>query len=390
MDLAALRCPRCRGGLAREPDADLIVCAACRWAFPVLGAVPILVPEPAPYLNHSSLALSDARRDILAVLAELERIPNDPTLAFRRRLVARSAAALRVDLALLDRVRAPLRAHTGPVARARGNVHRLAERALGRVLRSAGRRVPPPSWISPATGYGFEAALLYLRTDWGQTEAGERQVAALHAAVEESVRRYCGPAPGRAVYLGAGLGRHAFDGGRLFASVLAVELSFAAAALLSVVREGPVRFSTQNWQGAGTGEELVQLHEARFPAPPYAANCAYVVGDALSLPVADASLDAVVSIFFTDVLPASKLFPELRRVLRPGGRFLNVGPLEYHFRGRAERLTRDELRRVIREVHGFDVEPGDRSFEVPYMEAPGSVRTLFRVWSYVATRRAGA
>jgi SAM-dependent methyltransferase len=208
----------------------------------------------------------------------------------------------------------------------------------------------------------------------------------LNEAVEESVRRYMGSTPGRAVYLGAGLGRHAFDGAGLFASVVAVELSFVAAALLSAVRAGPLRFSTPNWHGATSADDLIQSHEAFFPPPPYGRGCTYVVGDALSLPVADASVDAVVSIFFSDVTPASKLLPEVKRVLRPGGRFINVGPLEYHFKGRAERFTREELRRVFEEVHGLRFEPGERSFELPYMVAPGTVRTLFRVWSYVATR----
>jgi len=346
----------------------------------------VLVPEPGPYLNHSLLALSDARSDVLATLAELERVPKEPGLAFRRGLVERSAAALRMDLALLERLRAPLLEHTGRMERTVGAAHRFAERIVGRVLRSAGRRVPPSSWTAPKTGYGFEPALAYLRTDWGGTASGEEQIAAVNAAVAESVRRYCGPTPARAVYLGAGLARHAFDGGGLFSSVLAVELSFAAASLFAAVRAGPVRFSTQNWQGASTEEEILQLHQAVFPAPPYGANCRYAVGDALSLPVADTSVDAVVSIFFTDVIPASSLFPEVRRVLRPGGRFINIGPLEYHFKGRAERLTRDELRHVVEKVHGFRFEPDDRSFELPYMDSPGSVRTVFRVWSYVATR----
>jgi uncharacterized protein YbaR (Trm112 family)/SAM-dependent methyltransferase len=385
MDAVELCCPRCHEPLGKVGEGAM-ACAGCGRVYPVIEGVPVLVPDPAAYLSHSLLALSDARSDILATLSELERIPHDPALAFRRGLAERSAAALRLDLALVDRLRAPLLARTGRLTRTAGSAHRLAERIMGRILRKAGRRVPPSSWTAPKTGYNFEPALTYLRTDWGGTAAGEEQIAAVNAAVAASVRQYCGPTPGRAAYLGAGLGRHAFDGGALFSSSLAVELSFAAAALLAAVRKGPIQFSTQNWHGASTEEEIVQVHRAVFPAPPYGANCQYVVADALRLPLRDASVDAVISIFFADVIPASSLFPEVRRVLRPGGRFINVGPLEYHFKGRAERLTKDELRHVIETVHGFRFEPDDRSFELPYMDSPGSVRTVFRVWSYVLTR----
>jgi SAM-dependent methyltransferase len=215
---------------------------------------------------------------------------------------------------------------------------------------------------------------------------GEAQIAAIQETVTASIRAYLDPPSGRAIYLGAGLGRHAFDGGRLFSSVLAVELSFAAAALLAAARAGTVRFASLSWLGADGAEDVVALHEAAVPPPPYGANVAYVVADALALPVADASADAVISIFFTDVAPASRLLPEVRRVLRPGGRFISAGPLLYHFQARAEQLTRAEMRYVLGE-QGFDLEPGETTFALPCWVVPGSSQVLYRVWSFVATRR---
>ena len=139
--------------------------------------------------------------------------------------------------------------------------------------------------------------------------------------------------------------------------------------------------------GVASERELVQLHRAVFPSENYGSTIDYVIADALSLPIPDASLEAVVSIFFTDVIPLSRLLPEVRRVLRPGGRFISVGPLVYHFEDKAEWLTQEEMRFVIQSRHEMAFESGDTVLEIPYMDHPGAIRAINRMWSFVATRR---
>jgi SAM-dependent methyltransferase len=183
------------------------------------------------------------------------------------------------------------------------------------------------------------------------------------------------------------MGRLAFEGGKHFSSVIATELSFAEAALFTAVRAGPVDFCRMNWHGVASEPEYVQVYRAVFPSENYGSNIDYVIADAISLPIPDASLEAVVSIFFTDVIPLSRLLPEVRRVLRPGGRFISVGPLSYGFADKSEWLTQEEIRFVVQNMHEMTFESGDNVFEVPYMDHPGYRRTIYRVWRFVATRR---
>jgi ubiquinone/menaquinone biosynthesis C-methylase UbiE len=152
------------------------------------------------------------------------------------------------------------------------------------------------------------------------------------------------------------------------------------------VRAAPVDFCMVNW-GALSERELVEIHRAVFRTEDHGTNVAYVIADARALPIPDASLGAVVSIFFTDVVPLSKLLPEVRRVLRPGGRFISVGPLCYHFTDKAEWLTQEETRFVFKNIHGMAFESGDTVLEVPIMDCLGNRRIIYRVWSFVATRR---
>jgi SAM-dependent methyltransferase len=131
-------------------------------------------------------------------------------------------------------------------------------------------------------------------------------------------------------------------------------------------------------EGAASGRELVEEYRAVFPSENY------VIADALSLPIPDASLEAVVSMSFTDVIPP-RGSSEVRRVLRPGGRSISAGPLSYTFKDKAEWLTQEEMRFVIESMHQMAFESGDSVLEVPYMSHPGCLRMI----AYGASLRRG-
>ena len=386
LNLALVRCPTCRRPLSDSRVAGLR-CVGCHAVYPVVGSIPVLRADPAAYLARSFVAVSMARRREMSALSEIKRVRQSEASAFRRDLMSRVASGLELNLRILEGQQRVLGAESGSLGRLLARAQVVAPRLLERIAQATGTSLPPFLVDSPSaqTGYDFNSALAYLRADWARTSDGEEQIATLRDLVSASVEKHCDRS-GRAVYLGAGLGRLAFEGGRLFASVVAAELSFASAALLASIRRAPLEFCTVNWRGARSNRELVEVHRASFPPEDsYGANVDYVVADALSLPVANASLEAVVSVFFTDVVPLSKLLPEVKRVLRPGGRFISVGPLQYHFKDKAEWLTQEEVRLVVESVHGMKFEPGDRVHEMPYMDDPGSRRSIFRVWSFVAT-----
>ncbi len=381
-----LCCPRCKRPLRGEAESGATDCPSCDVTFPRVHGLPILVNDPSAYLAGSYLALSRTRSQLVGAIAELEGLEADPALAYRHAVFRDVAGGLRTNLALLDAQRSRLRAVTAPLQRLAARASDVAARVSARVPVRRWPRLArfPAHW---PTGYNFDAALEYLRNDWSGTPEGAAQVAVLGGLLEESLARFCGPSSD-AVYLGAGLGRHAFEGAKVLGSVLAVELSFAAADLMASVREAPVSFCMTNWHGAATAAEIVARHRATL-LEPLPRNAAYVVADSLRLPVADASVDAVVAVFFTDVVPAPTLLPEVRRVLRPRGVFLHLGPLHYHFKSRAYRLAQDELRHLLHHRYGFDVEQDDPTFELPYMDGPWSMRTVFRVWRFAARRRTG-
>jgi ubiquinone/menaquinone biosynthesis C-methylase UbiE len=324
----------------------------------------------------------------MAEISEVERVHRCEASAFRRDLMGRVSSGLALNFRLLEAQEQILRRRVRPIAWAIARGEIVSNRIINKIARLMGASLSLSfrDLLRRPIGYRFDEALEYLWSDWAGTSEGECQITTIQQAVSESIQRYCDRG-GRAVYLGAGLGRHAFEGGKHFSSVVATEISFAFAALLMALQAGPVDFCRVNWMGVASERELVEVHRAVFTSENYGSNIDYVIANALSLPIPDASLEAVVSIFFTDVIPLSRLLPEVRRVLRPGGRFISVGPLVYHFEDKAEWLTQEEMRFVIESMHEMAFESGDTVLEMPYMDHPGSIRSINRVWSFVATRR---
>ena len=55
----------------------------------------------------------------------------------------------------------------------------------------------------------------------------------------------------------------------------------------------------------------------------------YWAGDALDVPLHDGSLSCIACIYFIDVVHVQSFLKEVRRLLKPGGLLVNLGPLRY-------------------------------------------------------------
>jgi uncharacterized protein YbaR (Trm112 family) len=242
-----IHCPTCRSALSDSRARD-VTCLGCGETYPILGSIPVLVPDPELYLARSLVAASGARLRAMDAISEVERVHRSKASAFRRDLMGRVSSGLALNLRLLEEQEQVLRGRVRLVARAIARGEIVSNRIVKKIARLMGASLSPSFRDSPPwpIGYPFDGALEYLWSDWAGTSEGERQITTIQRAVSESIQRYCDRG-GRAVYLGAGLGRHAFEGGKHFSSVVATELCFTFAALFMAVRAGPVDFCRVNW-----------------------------------------------------------------------------------------------------------------------------------------------
>ncbi len=111
-----------------------------------------------------------------------------------------------------------------------------------------------------------------------------------------------------------------------------------------------------------------------------------VAGDAWHLPFAEQSFDLVVTPWFLDITgrDCKTLIPVVERALRPGGAWLNYGPLLYSDQlAEHQRYTCDELRALLA-LSSFHL-AAEEFTTVPYTYSPLSERgRAEEVWTFVA------
>ncbi len=347
-----LACPVCRTPLPWHPHSrpePPAHCPGCGHRIPRLaGRLPILVADPETYLL--------GERRILDHLAAEHRTAAEvyadraPSAGRRAPILAAIAGGLRVNAALLEDLSGCL----------------------------------PDSQAQPALYASAPGADLFgaLARDWTGAAETEAELAAIRTAIWPALET----APERLLVLGAGTGRLLCDLGGEFPGAIGVELSAAmAGAYARLTERGSLDFHRVmrgNFRrAADEGRRLRAERTLSASRPPY------LVADATCLPVRDGAVDVVLSVFFTDLVPLSKLLPEALRVLRTGGRFIHFGPLGYAFDDPAEHHALDELPDVFA-AQGF-CPLQEAHVPVPFLaDATRLNRTGFDAVLFVAERRA--
>ncbi len=248
----------------------------------------------------------------------------------RAALMQNLAEAFAANVRLLDRVRACL-------------LPALSADAVLRVFEGA----PMDS------AYGAEGLIAHLRRDWSHEPECEAELEGLLAATRGELQS-AGIRGGRALVLGAGLGRLAEEVAGMGFKTHAVELAAPLAIAAALVRKGPLEAYCIQTRNAYRALDQARRFEAHWVAGDGRQAAQPLIADATALPHGNESVDVVISVYFTDVVPPKKLIPEIRRVLRRGGQFVHVGPLGYHAPDAADHLAADDLLDEFR-LHGFQV-----------------------------------
>jgi SAM-dependent methyltransferase len=300
-----VRCPRCAGTV--DVHGRAILCAGCGWAYPRLGDVPVLLSEPEAYL-------ASCRRQLTLLERQAERTARD----------------------IEEQMRAP---DALPATRERGLAMTRALRGqledvraiLDPLLPLEASRAPAPAGALSDRVPATIEYLHYLFRDWGwpPEEGGEneRALATLESIVE-------GGPLGRTLVLGAGGCRLAYDlhrrrGGARTVAIDIDPLLFAAAR--SVIRGEAVRIREANLDVGELGQSSREWTLTAPHGPITDGDFHLIVADGVEPPFAPAAFDTVVTPWFLDEGPhdVRDLISVIHRLLAPGGRWLNLGPLLY-------------------------------------------------------------
>jgi uncharacterized protein YbaR (Trm112 family)/SAM-dependent methyltransferase len=297
-----LVCPECRGGAALQARPDALYCSSCAGAFPYLGGIPVLMPRVSERLSQWSHRL-----------AEFQAETNDAV----RQLLAQS-----VEEGLLPRTRARL-------TTVADGLRRHAER-IGELFRVAGL-----AEVGSASGGGIETGSILsyytlVHRDWGWEPDVDEVSPAVDALVAVLPANF---QMGRTLVLGAGTARLAWELGNRIdgtAEILALDINPLPFLVTKRLMVGEVvsMFELPGHPRRSTFA-CTERHLRAPSAPPKGLQL--IFADGLNPPVKDGSFDTVVTPWFVDQVPEdlADLPAMIRRVLRPGGVWLNQGPFVY-------------------------------------------------------------
>lgn len=356
--LAAALCPSCGHELIVGVGEESIACARCLRAYPRVAGIPVLLPSAEQHvaLWQRQLGLLLERGE--STLTALTDAAGEPSLdaATRARLSALGCA---------------VKAQVDDVAR-------ILEPALGGALTPAGGGLP--------RGVVEYIGLLY--RDWGWSSVGYRENEPALAELERLLR---GRELGRMLVFGAGACGLAYELHVRHGAYETVALDIDPYLLViaeRVVRGESVRLTEASlkWIDASDVSRQWQLKAESGPLGREAFRC--VFADGLAPPFAHESFDTVVTPWFIDQVPRDlpAFIRTLRELLRPGGCWLNQGPLVYPEQMPFERrYARQELFDLARAT-GLEVDDWSRTSQ-RYLVSPltgnGKIESVL---SFVATR----
>ena len=341
-------------------------CSRCDEAYPLVGgALPVLVPAPREFVARAWLHYARFAKQQVDELHKLSDAA--ATQLLRLPILSAFQEATRRNLVHVRALQDALHPH-------------VAVESLSAAADEATRE---------DDGGSYFTSLSYLQRDWAGTPEGEAEIAALRAPLFEAVLTACEDRTA-ALVLGAGTGRLAWELCALFDRVVATDISLGMVHQLHRVLRDDLEFFELNTRNLRVALDAVRRHVASVDGVTPAAgtgrprgSLSYLVGDAQAVPLPASAVSAVVSVYFTDVLPLRKLLPEVKRVLRPGGCFVHVGPLEYHFLDLRDSLAVDEVRAAF-EHNGFTT-IHEAWVRTPHLRSSVSMSTrIFDNWLFVA------
>jgi SAM-dependent methyltransferase len=292
-------CAFCAGPL--DARAAALACGCCGQGYPRVGPIPVLLPQPQAHVElwRRQLALLTAHG------AET-----------RAGLEAEAAAP-----GLLPGGRARLAALARAVAAQVDDFARLVGPALGGPLDGA----------APGLPRGVVEYAYYLYRDWGwpADESQENQDAldAIAGVITDG-------ALGDVLVLGAGGGRLAYDLHRACGARETVALDIDPYLLViaeAVVRGRAARLTEASLNVSDAARVAATWTLAAPAGPLDDAHFHFLLANGLAPPFAPATFDTIVTPWFIDRVPTDvgAFLETVARLLRPGGRWLNHGPLLY-------------------------------------------------------------
>lgn len=365
-------CVQCKATLGNfKAGASEVVCSACGHRYPIIGGkIPILVADPRKYLagmyvQHQRFLHRE--RDKLKKLSERQRVTGERS-------------------AVVDSIQVAMRANA-----------RNVEGIVEAIRKEVNRHVSAEDILDAVDGQttaGYATMLDYLRRDWCWLPEGEAELEVIQAALLSGIDSASAHRD-VALVVGAGTGRIAWDLCNIYERVWAIDNSLTMAHhFYNLLADGSVSFYELNARNLFDSADSTKLLRATLSASKVDSSrqrdhrdeLSYFVADALNVPAPDGSFSAILSVYFTDVIPLEYYIREITRLLKVGGVFVHFGPLEYHFDDVNHLLAADEVKSVFVR-YGFEMRFQERVHNPHLSSGRSMVSKEYNNWAFAAVKQ---
>ncbi len=328
-------CPACNYEItAVQPEDDELICSVCASRFPVFNnSFPIFIPHAHNYLANYLLTLEKKKRELLS---EIESITTDfkyidehtnkldNVVVFKQQEIT--------DLEILQ-----------------DKIYSLVN--TENVVNQVGKDAM----------VGYIDTKQYLARDWCGFPESEREIDTIVSSIKKELAQYAQSFE-KAILPGCGLSRLSYELSDILNEIHSFDYSLSMIHEIDALLKKGKNFKLYNSKNILSTTELVKTCHADcesifkndLATQKSMDKIIYYVGDAQQIPLKDNSVDVIISIYFTDLIPLKNYIREFNRVLKRDGIFLHFGPLDYHFESIKDRVSLEEIFLSLSN-NGFDV-----------------------------------
>lgn len=227
---------------------------------------------------------------------------------------------------------------------------------------------------------------MYLQRDWCYYKDGEAQIS---KTVESIIQKILPSEMENALFLGCGVGRLAVEFSNFFTKILATDKSYSMIwHITKLLSDTNFEFYTPQEKNIYSLENVAQKHLASISdnlKSKIKEKVDFFVSDVLDLPLEKDCMDAVFSIYFTDVIALNLWFEKINSIIKKGGYFIHFGPLDYFFSAESEMLTAQEFKAFFEE-NGYETIT-DEIIETSHLNDSNSFSyKVYRNWLFIAKK----
>lgn len=176
----------------------------------------------------------------------------------------------------------------------------------------------------------------YLIRDWSNSKDSEKELHDIIIPLRLEISKYS--LEGKiALIPGCGLGRISYELSDIFSQVYSFDISLTMINMTNEIKLNRKNIKTYNTKNSLLENDKykefhINIKDIISKQKQKSINRVInFVGNSNNIPLPDNSVDIIISVYFSDVIPMSEYLEEFTRVLKPNGIFIHFGPLDYHF-----------------------------------------------------------